>query len=63
MTFRHAFAPRLQGITQFAAGRYDRTITELERDKTWFPPNPYLCEVCRLAEAAHDPRLWDKEKS
>jgi hypothetical protein len=20
------------------------------------PPNPYLCEVCRLAEAAHLPR-------
>jgi hypothetical protein len=45
----HLFLPRTEAVL---AERLD----ESEAVFVAFPPNPYLCEVCRLAEAAHLPR-------
>jgi hypothetical protein len=50
----HAFVPRMQRVTVLAAGLYDRSAADLRRDMTRYPPNPHLCEVCGLAEAAHE---------
>jgi hypothetical protein len=49
----HPFAPRLRSVNVVAAGRYDRSVVDLRRDTTRYPPNAYLCQVCNLAEAAH----------
>jgi hypothetical protein len=49
----HPFRPRVRGVTVVPAGRWDRTPGQIKRDSVWLPPCPYLCEVCRLAEAAH----------
>lgn len=49
----HPFTPRLEPVTVVAAGRYDRTAEEIERDSIRLPPNPYLCVLCHCAEASH----------
>jgi hypothetical protein len=45
----HRFSPRIDPV---AYGRRVPGKTTQRWDRA-FPPNPYLCQHCRLAEAAH----------
>ena len=49
----HPFEPRALPIHVIPAGHSDRPLEQIKRELVTYPPNPWLCQGCRLAEAAH----------